>query len=288
MSPRKRVLLLVLIMAVIVVVVATVTITALYRTAMAEERARLTEAAKSQARLIEAVARFDQIYSKDYPSGARQATLDQIKDAHRRYRGFGDTGEFTLSTRQGDRIIFILNHRHYDLDNPKPVPWDSDLAAPMRLALAGKSGTIVGLDYRGETVLAAHEPVGELDLGIVCKIDMAELRAPFIKAGLLSALIGFAAIGLGVAMFFRITNPILHGLQKTVRDLEKALKEVKTLRGILPICVYCNKIKDDQGYWDKVDVYVSQHTEADFSHGICPDCMRKEFPELSDTDPTKP
>jgi len=56
-------------------------------------------------------------------------------------------------------MIFLLAHRYYDLDDPKPVPWDSKLAEPMRLALSGKSGTIVGLDYRGEKVLAAFEPV---------------------------------------------------------------------------------------------------------------------------------
>jgi DNA-binding NarL/FixJ family response regulator len=63
-------------------------------------------------------------------------------------------------------------------------------------------------------------------------------------------------------------------------ELEKALSEVKTLRGILPICSGCKKIRDDEGYWEQVDVYLANHTEADFSHGLCPDCIREIYPDL--------
>jgi hypothetical protein len=281
MGPRRRILLLILIMSSIVIVVESITLALLYHTAFEEERLRLVETARSQARLIEAVARFDKLHTSDYQYGPRQATLDQIKDAHSKYRGFGKTGEFTLSTKEGSQIIFLLDHRHYDLDNPKPVPWDSNLAEPMRLALSGKSGTVVGLDYRGEKVLAAYEPVGELNLGIVAKIDLSEVRAPFIKAGFISGLIAVAVIGLGTGIFIRITNPIIKGLEDTVITLKKALGEVKTLRGILPICSFCKKIRDDKGYWDQVEVYISQHTDADFSHSVCPECMAKHYPGIN-------
>ncbi len=284
MDPRKRISLLLLIMCLIVAVVEATTVSILYHTAFEEERLRLTATAKSQARLIEAVARFDRQYNIDYPGGAREATLYQIRDAHSRYQDVGQTGEFTLSKREGDQIVFILNHRHYDLNKPRPVAWDSNLAEPMRQALSGKSGTIVALDYRGVMVLAAHEPVGELNLGIVAKIDLSEVRAPFIRAGIYSSLIAVVAIILGAAIFSRITDPIIRGLQSTVSKLEKTLSEVKTLRGIVPICSYCKKIRDDKGYWDQVEVYVRQHTNADFSHSICPDCMVKYYPEFAGKD----
>jgi hypothetical protein len=58
---------------------------------------------------------------------------------------------------------------------------------------------------------------------------------------------------------------------------------VKTLRGIVPICSYCKKVRNDQGYWDHVDVYVRAHTEADFSHDICPTCLNEPFPALKET-----
>ncbi|MFU8779531.1 MAG: response regulator transcription factor [Kiritimatiellia bacterium] len=62
-------------------------------------------------------------------------------------------------------------------------------------------------------------------------------------------------------------------------ELENALAHIKTLRGIIPICSACKKIRDDQGYWSRVEEYVSTHTEAQFTHGICPDCSRRLYPE---------
>ena len=182
MSDRKRFLSLILIMTSVSLVAAGIAIVLLYRAALDESRQRLVETARSQARLIEAVARFDRVWSVDYPEGWVSATLGQVTDAHERYEGFGKTGEFTLARRDKDSIIFLLSHRHADLESPKPVPFESELSEPMRRALLGQSGTVIGLDYRGTRVVAAHEPVAELNLGIVAKIDIAEVRAPFIKA----------------------------------------------------------------------------------------------------------
>lgn len=68
-------------------------------------------------------------------------------------------------------------------------------------------------------------------------------------------------------------------LRKTY-ELQKALSEVKTLRGFLPICSSCKKIRDDTGYWNQIEAYIHKHTEAQFSHGICPDCAEKLYPDL--------
>jgi PAS domain S-box-containing protein len=64
-----------------------------------------------------------------------------------------------------------------------------------------------------------------------------------------------------------------------VMELQEALTKVKTLSGLLPICASCKKIRDDKGYWTQVEVYVSEHTEADFTHSICPDCAQRLYPE---------
>jgi DNA-binding response OmpR family regulator len=70
-------------------------------------------------------------------------------------------------------------------------------------------------------------------------------------------------------------------LAARMRELEEALAEVKQLRGLLPICSYCKKIRDDQNYWQQVDHYFSHHGDLRFSHGICPDCWQKEVvPQL--------
>jgi len=272
--------LLISIMVAVVLLVLVGSFTMLFRAALDEERARLVETARSQARLIEAIARFDARYSNDYPEGSREATLSQIVDAHRHYRGFGKTGEFTLSRREGDDIVFLLSHRHSDLDMPRSVRIDSGLAEPMVLALSGESGTIIGRDYRGETVLAAYEPVRELDLGIVAKIDLDEIRAPFVRAGLLSGLVAILAIAAGSAFFVRITNPLVEKLEETISGLRDALTKVKMLSGLLPICSSCKKIRDDRDQWRNLEDYIGDHSEARFSHGICPDCVKKYYSNL--------
>jgi PAS domain S-box-containing protein len=65
-----------------------------------------------------------------------------------------------------------------------------------------------------------------------------------------------------------------------IEQLRKALDQIKTLDGIVPICASCKKIRDDKGYWEQVEAYVSRHTDARFSHGICPDCAARLYPEL--------
>lgn len=145
------------------------------------------------------------------------------------------------------------------------------------MALSGKSGTVVGLDYRGEKVLAAYEPVRELNWGIVAKTDIAEVRAPFIRAAAISGFLGIFAIIVGTIIFIKLTNPLITKLNTTIDELQNALDNVKQLSGLLPICAYCKKIRDDKGYWNQLEAYLQKHTEAQFSHGICPDCERKLY-----------
>ncbi len=147
-------------MAFIAIGIAGTSIFILYKAAFAEERARLVETAQSQARLIEAIARFDKKFSSFSPlGGSFEATIYQIREAHENFKGFGQTGEFVLAKREGDDIVFLLSHRHHDLNQPHSVSFNEENAEPMRRALQGKSGIIIGLDYRGEKVLAAYEPV---------------------------------------------------------------------------------------------------------------------------------
>jgi PAS domain S-box-containing protein len=66
---------------------------------------------------------------------------------------------------------------------------------------------------------------------------------------------------------------------KLIEELTEALRNIKTLRGLLPICASCKKIRDDKGYWQKVESYISEHTNAAFTHGLCPDCLEKLYPD---------
>jgi PAS domain-containing protein len=71
-------------------------------------------------------------------------------------------------------------------------------------------------------------------------------------------------------------------LKKTVAELGLALSEVKKLSGLLPICANCKRVRDDKGYWNQVEEYITVHSDATFSHGICPECLRKFYPEIAD------
>lgn len=69
-------------------------------------------------------------------------------------------------------------------------------------------------------------------------------------------------------------------LQARNEQLQVALDQIKVLKGLLPICASCKKIRDDQGYWHEVEVYIRDHSEVDFSHGLCPHCLTKLYPDL--------
>lgn len=68
-------------------------------------------------------------------------------------------------------------------------------------------------------------------------------------------------------------------LAQRIIELEMALSQIKTLQGLIPMCASCQKVRDDQGYWQQVEDYLMKHSEAAFSHALCPDCLKKHYPE---------
>ncbi len=225
MTERKRIYLLMVIMTISSLIITGITIAILYHTAFEAQKARLIVSAKARARLVEASARFNEIHNTDYPGGAYAATLSQITDAYQHFQGFGKTGELTLAKKEGGHIIFLLSHRHEGLAKLNPIPFDSNLAEPMRRALSGESGAMLGPDYAGRIVLAAYEPVAVLDLGLVTKIDLDEVREPFIKAGLIT--FGFAVliILISAKLFTHITGSIIKTLEDRSIELEKEITQ---------------------------------------------------------------
>ena len=218
-------LILILVTATSIVTFSTLWI--LYNTSFEQQRYRLIDSVKSRARLIEAVARYDKEESKLHDRSSpisHERTLSQIVDAHKNFAGFGETGEFTLARKNNQQIEFILRQRHSHLIVPEPVSFSSHLASPMRLALLGHSGTIVGLDYRGEEVLAAYEPVSLLNLGIVAKIDLNEIRAPFIRSALYILAISIIVSLTGSLLFFYIMLPIIKKIKETEQRFQQLFR----------------------------------------------------------------
>jgi len=70
--------------------------------------------------------------------------------------------------------------------------------------------------------------------------------------------------------------------EKLIHELQDALANIKTLRGLLPICSYCKKIRDDKDYWNRIESYIQDHSGAEFTHGMCPECLKKLYPDLVD------
>jgi PAS domain S-box-containing protein len=70
--------------------------------------------------------------------------------------------------------------------------------------------------------------------------------------------------------------------ERLIGELKAALADVKTLRGLLPICAHCKKIRDDRGYWNRIETFIRERSDAQFTHGICPDCAKKYFPDDED------
>ncbi len=267
MTEKKRIMLLISINTVLIFLVTIIVSFHLYNVAIKEEKNRLVETAQSQARLIEAVGRFDSVESRDFNGGSVAATLSQIVDAHNNYMGFGMTGEFTMAMREGDNIVFLLSHRHGNQIIPDPIPFDSKIAEPMRLALSGKSGTIIGLDYRGVVVLAAYEPVNFQNWGIVAKIDLAEVQAPFIKAGVTIGLIAVFISLLAGFSFLKLTQPLI---------LEISEKE-KRFQSIFNQSAVGIAVVDPDGYFISVNSHyedivgyskseLKKHTYLDITH----------------------
>lgn len=237
-SARRRMLLLIFIMVWLCLLVMGGMTFVLYRHAIATQRAILQVSVKSQARLIEAMARqymATHSIADDGVSPERllESILAQVIDAHQRYKGFGTTGEFTLARRNGDRLEFLFRHQSDEVDESLDITFSSVLAEPMQQALKGHSGTLIGYDYSGQKVLAAYEPIAMLGLGIVEKIDVSELRAPFIQATRVGGLAALIFITLGITIFFQIGNPVVTRLEDYAHTLEKEIEKHKRTEQLL-------------------------------------------------------
>lgn len=103
----------------------------------------------------------------------------------------------------------------------------------------------------------------------------------FTVAGLVRAVV-FGSVSMLVASLEKQRRGAIRSLEETNKKLSTSLDEIKILRGILPVCSYCKQIKTEADTWVQMEKYIHEHSEADFSHGVCPDCLRKYYPEIYD------
>ncbi len=157
MSDRKRLLVLLGIMTGVAMAVAVLSIWLLYQAAFTEKRSQLSHLARSQAQAMEGMA--DHFTGMGMPPDKVMAqTMSQFSATHENVEGFAETGELVLGRREGDKIIFPFGvHKSGGHERPS-VALDSDFATPMRRALDGKSGTLIGPDYTGSVVISRRAP----------------------------------------------------------------------------------------------------------------------------------
>jgi len=150
-------------------------------------------------------------------------------------------------------------------------------------------------DGKAVEVLTNPPEAGPFPIIVITSYGNEQLAVQAIKSGALDYVVkspeAFAEMPHTVARALREWTLLTErrdavaAQKKLIAQLEEALSKVKTLSGLLPICSGCNKIRDDQGYWSQVEGYIQEHTNAQFTHGLCPDCIRKYFPEMEAGNP---
>lgn len=250
-SEGRRIIWLILIMLAAVTVSTAVAVTVLYRTAFEQERLHLLQNVDDQAHLMEAVAWVDQAHHPGAGDALRADALAQIERAFEHYPSDDQIAEITVATGDGEVLRYLVTHGRVLRNEIPPIPLGSPLAEPMQRALAGHSGAMIGRDYRGVTVLAAYQPVPALAAGVVAKMDLAAIRAPFIRGAVMVIGLALVLIVIGAALLVRLTKPIVRHLAEAgsnlaQREAELALILASTGEGIFGMdadgaCTFINR-----------------------------------------------
>jgi len=228
MEERKRIIYIILILSALVLCVGIFSNMLLYKTSFERTRDGLSDSAMVLAHFVESQMAAGPGGTAIVGSEAYYIWLaGRIDNAIKLYERHNRRMEITVARRKAGEIHFIAAlRRHRNSKLPPVVGVHSGLAEPMCRALEGKSGTMVGKDYHGATVLAAYEPVTGLNLGVVAKIDISDIRAPFIRAGLVVAVFSTVIIFFGILAVKRVSNPIIESLEEKAAGLAVANEDL--------------------------------------------------------------
>ena len=235
-SYRKIIWPLIISMALVALVTTAVTLLILYRTAYKQTMSELQETTETLASIAEAVAKFDIKFSAHtHPEGSRGATLSQLEEGLKGIRHAYATAELTIGKREDNDIVVMRHDPTQGIETVTQGKFEGNHLIPLTLALQGQRGSTEMRDYRGIEVLAGYAPVPSLDIGLVYKIDLQEIRAPFIHAAIWSVCIALLIICLGAASFVVLSRPLARQAQannRIVRDALTRLNEAQHLAKI--------------------------------------------------------
>ncbi|MEZ5435646.1 MAG: PAS domain S-box protein [Pseudomonadales bacterium] len=209
---RNRVFLLIFVMSSVAVMVLGVTIFVLFMSVNEQNKRIMMSYAEHQASMLQSVMKLvpEQTRLNTEPP---ELVVDHIRQTLARNPVITDSGEMLFAYRDGSAIHFVTPFR-FDPQAPQIVADDNARAQAMRLALDGHAGVIYTKDYRNVDVLAAFVPVENMNLGVVVKIDAAEVRQPFLYIAMYASLAALCIIVVGILLLNKITRPLLDTLEE--------------------------------------------------------------------------
>ncbi len=209
--------------------------------------------------------------------------LDRILEAAFRINGIDCGGVHVADRANGD--LTLISHSKFPrslVESFSFCPADSPRAHYLRFTKPeygpyNEIFKISGGVLKNEGILGAAIIPVKYNGQLVAVLNLASRTYDEIPVNARTALEAIAAQIGGVIARVRIEEE--H--EKIIKELKKALDKVKTLSGLIPICANCKKIRDDRGYWTQVEEYVRDHSDAEFSHSICPECMKLLYPDFT-------
>ena len=220
MGEYKRIILLVVIMGAVALSVGGLAIVILYETALSEQRESLTTLLQRQVRLLDAFARYEE--RGGTPNAvAIDAAIEQLAEAHRGRITRANGGDLNLAQPRGDQILIRRFPRDPGQGDIVLAP-GAPFAQPNRRAIDGESGWMYTVNEHGQDVLAVYEPFVVGRLGMVAALPLAEIQAPFARAGIAIVVLSCVLIALGTSMFFSVSEPMIEELrsrEQRFRDL---------------------------------------------------------------------
>ena len=168
--------------------------------------------------------------------------------------------EATMKVARGDYSVQVrLSERNDELDS---------LAMGLNMMIDDLRANTIEIGYAADRVdqlLSIIQRVARGNHTVACKLSTENDM--------------FDALGIGVNMMIDDIRTSTEERERFIRELQETLAKVNTLSGLLPICAWCKKLRDDEGYWKSVEEYISAHTGAEFTHGMCPECYEKIIAE---------
>lgn len=204
-----------------------------------------------------------------------EVALRESEEDLNRAQAVAQTGSWRLDVRRNELLWSDEVHRMFGIPKGTPMTYETFLAAVHPDDRDFVDG-IWRAALQGEPYECEHRIVVTGAVRWVSERAELELSQEGVLLG-----------GFGTVQDITDRKRAEEERERLINELQKALARVKTLSGMLPICAGCKKIRDDNGYWNQLEYYISEHSEALFSHGLCPDCLEKAYEEVAEINKRK-